>query len=62
MLPAVSPLQARIGDIGVIALPLTNKRDAEHVGVHTGRAWAVKTEDGLRTFDVIRAKAAFRVG
>lgn len=59
--PRIAPLQASIGDIGVIALPVEGKkRLAEHVGIHDGRQWWVKTEDGVRKFDSAQAVAAFR--
>lgn len=59
--PRIAPLQAAIGDIGVVALPVPKrKRLAEHVGVHDGRRWIVKTEDGPRYFDSAQATAAFR--
>ena len=57
----IAPLQASIGDIGVIALPVEGKkRLAEHVGIHDGRGWWVKTEDGVRKFDSAQATAAYR--
>ena len=59
--PRIAPLQASIGDIGVIALPVEGKkRLAEHVGVHDGRGWWVKTEDGVRKFDSAQATSAYR--
>ncbi len=59
--PRIAPLQATFGDIGVIALPVEGKkRLAEHVGVHDGRQWVVKTETGTLTFDSAQALAAFR--
>lgn len=60
-LSRIAPLQAIIGDIGVIALPVEGKnRLAEHVGVHDGRQWIVKTETGTLNFDSAQAQAAFR--
>lgn len=57
----IAPLQASIGDVGVIALPVEGKkRLAEHVGVHNGRQWVVKTEEGTLNFDSAQALAAFR--
>lgn len=62
LLPRIAPLQAYIGDVGVIALPIEgSKRLAEHVGVHNGRQWVVKTETGPKVFDSAQAIAAFRV-
>ena len=59
----IAPLLAHTGDIGIISLPIVGKpgRMAEHVGVHTGRQWVVKAEEGIRLFDSAQAVAAFRV-
>lgn len=57
----IAPLQAHIGDVGIIALQVEgSKRIAEHVGVHDGRQWVVKAEDGPMYFGSAHAAAAFR--
>lgn len=62
LLGSCAPAQAYLGDIGIIALPVPKrKRLAEHVGVHDGRRFVVKTAEGKRSFEFAQAIAAFRV-
>lgn len=61
-LEQIAPLQAYIGDLAVVSLPVEGKdRMAEHVGIHTGKSICVKTEAGKVEFAPDQAIAAFRV-
>jgi hypothetical protein len=58
----IAPAMAHLGDLGIVSLPVEgSKRMAEHVGVHDGRMFVVKTEDGVKRFPFTAAIAAFRV-
>jgi hypothetical protein len=62
LLAPCAPAQAYLGDICIIALPVPGKkRMAEHVGVHDGRRFIVKTDEGRKVFEYTDAIAAFRV-
>ncbi|MEM6381079.1 MAG: hypothetical protein AAF739_00260 [Pseudomonadota bacterium] len=62
MFEPIAPARAAIGDLGIYALPVEgSKRAAEHVGVHDGRNFRIKGENGPITFAYTQALAAFRV-
>lgn len=62
ILEPIAPLQAYIGDVTIVSLPVEGKeRMAEHVGIHTGAKIWVKTEAGRQEFIPSEAIAAFRV-
>lgn len=61
LLEQIAPLQAHIGDLAIVSLPVEGtNRMAEHVGIHTGNRVRVKTEAGAVEFSPAQAIAAFR--
>jgi len=62
LLSQIQPAMAHLGDLGIVSLPMEgSKRMAEHVGVHDGRQFVVKTEEGVKRFPFTAVVAAFRV-
>jgi hypothetical protein len=62
LLGPTAPAMAHLGDLGIVSLPIEgSKRMAEHVGIHDGRMFVVKTEEGVKRFPFTAAIAAFRV-